>query len=76
MRRLSATSRFGKDYKRELRGVYRDSLPLLLAEATALLVRDLPLPVRFRDHMLSGNWRDHRDCHLRPDLVLIYRNPI
>jgi mRNA interferase YafQ len=55
--------------------VHRDSLPLLLTEATALLVRDLPLPDRFRDHSLSGYWNDHRDCHLRPDLVLIYRKP-
>jgi mRNA interferase YafQ len=73
MRRISPTGRFKKDYNRELRGVYRDSLPLLLTEATA--VRDLPLPSRFRDHSLSGNWSDHRDCHLRPDLVLIYRKP-
>jgi mRNA interferase YafQ len=24
---------------------------------------------------LSGEWNDHRDCHIRPDLVLIYRKP-
>jgi mRNA interferase YafQ len=28
-----------------------------------------------RDHALSGEWKDHRDCHLKPDLVLIYRLP-
>ena len=27
------------------------------------------------DIQLSGNWNDHRDCHVRPDLVLIYRKP-
>jgi mRNA interferase YafQ len=27
------------------------------------------------DHPLSGEWSDHRDCHIRPDLVLIYRKP-
>lgn len=24
---------------------------------------------------MSGDWKDHRDCHIRPDLVLIYRKP-
>jgi hypothetical protein len=27
------------------------------------------------DHALSGEWRDFRDCHIRPDLILIYRKP-
>jgi mRNA interferase YafQ len=36
---------------------------------------DVPLPRRNFDHPLSGAWRDHRDCHVRPDLILIYRKP-
>ncbi|MGA9964633.1 MAG: type II toxin-antitoxin system YafQ family toxin [Terriglobales bacterium] len=27
------------------------------------------------DHPLGGEWRDHRECHLKPDLLLIYRKP-
>jgi mRNA interferase YafQ len=27
------------------------------------------------NHRLSGEWSDHRDCHIRPDLILIYRKP-
>ena len=30
---------------------------------------------RRRDHALTGNWRDYRDCHIKPDLVLIYQKP-
>jgi mRNA interferase YafQ len=30
---------------------------------------------KYRDHALSGDWKDHRDCHVKPDLVLIYRKP-
>ena len=41
----------------------------------SLLVRDSPVPDRLRDHALAGEWKDHRDCHIRPDLVLIYRVP-
>lgn len=40
-----------------------------------LLSEDAPLPRRHFDHALSGNWQDHRDCHIRPDLILIYRKP-
>jgi mRNA interferase YafQ len=44
----------------------------MLSDALALLAADKPLPERFRDHALVGQWKD---CHLRPDLVLIYRKP-
>ena len=31
-----------------------------------------PLEERFKDHPLSNNWKNHREFHLRPDLVVIY----
>jgi mRNA interferase YafQ len=40
-----------------------------------LLADDERLPRRYFDHVLSGEWKDFRDCHIRPDLVLIYRKP-
>lgn len=39
-------------------------------EVVNLLAADTPLPRRNVDHPLSGEWSDHRDCHIRPDLVL------
>jgi mRNA interferase YafQ len=48
-------------------------LDTLLTGAVAALAADQPLPRRNFDHTLSGEWDDCRDCHLRPDLVLIYR---
>jgi mRNA interferase YafQ len=36
---------------------------------------DEPLPPRYFDHALGGEWLGDRDCHLKPDLVLIYRKP-
>ena len=45
-----------------------------IAVVTAL-ANDEPLPDRCRDHALIGEWNDHRDCHIRPDLILIYRKP-
>ena len=47
----------------------------MLKEALILLAADSPLPPNYRDHPLTGDWADARDCHLRPDLVLIYRKP-
>jgi len=37
------------------------------------LIAGEALDERHRDHELSGEWRGHRDCHIRPDWVLIYR---
>jgi hypothetical protein len=34
-----------------------------------------PWPEQQRDHALPGEWKDHRDCHINPDLVLIFRKP-
>jgi len=39
------------------------------------LVSDTPLAERYRDHPLSGEWSGFRDCHVKPDLVLIYEKP-
>ncbi len=50
-------------------------LDTLLMEVVNLLAADEPLPRRNFDHALTGDWSDHRDCHIRPDLVLIYRKP-
>jgi mRNA interferase YafQ len=44
-------------------------------EVVNLLAADIPLPYRNHDHPLSGEWADHRDCHVKPDLILIYRKP-
>jgi len=41
----------------------------------SLLAADRLLSEKHRDHALSGEWRDYRECHLKPDLLLIYRKP-
>jgi mRNA interferase YafQ len=40
-----------------------------------MLIADAALPLRFLDHALGGQWADCRDCHIRPDLVLMYSKP-
>jgi mRNA interferase YafQ len=75
MRTIRYTRRFKRDYRREQSGGLGKRLDKLLMEAVNLLAADLPLPPRYADHPLAGEWNDHRDCHIRPDLVLIYRKP-
>ncbi len=47
----------------------------LLPEILKLLLVDEPLPEKNRDHALSGDWTGYRECHVKPDLLLIYRKP-
>lgn len=67
------TSRFRKDLKRERRGRYKSILEDSLFAVVDLLATDAHLPESYKDHALTGNWSGFRDCHLKPDLVLIYR---
>lgn len=75
MRTIERTNQFKRDYKREAKGQHRASLDNDFIEVVKLLVNDLPLPEKYRDHALTGDWKDFRDCHIKPDLVLIYRKP-
>jgi len=75
MRTIRPTRRFKRDYKREKSGQHSKNLDAALMEVVNLLATDAPLPRRHFDHPLAGEWPDHRDCHIKPDLVLIYRKP-
>jgi mRNA interferase YafQ len=75
MRRIEPTGQFRRDYKREAKGQHRATLDAELEPVFQALANDQPLDSRHRDHALTGNWKDYRDCHVKPDLVLIYRMP-
>ena len=45
----------------------------LLDEIIAKLAQGIPLPASNRDHELTGNYAGHRECHIQPDWLLIYR---
>ena len=75
MRTIRRTAAFKRDYRREKKGRFAKILDLEVRNVVADLAADRPLPQRHHDHALSGPWKDHRDCHVRPDLVLIYRKP-
>lgn len=75
MRTVKQTSSFKRDLKREAKGAHRVALARDFVKIVETLANDQPLPEMLRDHALAGDWKDHRDCHIKPDLVLIYRKP-
>ena len=75
MRTIRHTTRFKRDYKREAKGLHRATLDEDVRTVVALLAQDLLLVPKYRDHPLTGEWKSHRDCHIKPDLVLLYRKP-
>jgi mRNA interferase YafQ len=78
MRKVEYTNQFRRDYKREKSGKSRQFWQKpddALMAVVALLAADAALPPRNSDHVLGGEWNDCRDCHIKPDLVLIYRKP-
>jgi mRNA interferase YafQ len=76
MRAIERSSAFKRDYKRA-KAVprHRKDLDSLLATAIELLLADAVLPPNRRDHALCGDWSGYRECHIKPDLLLIYRKP-
>ena len=73
MRTISQSSQFKRDLKREAKGLHRQALQRDFVTIVSMLAKDQPLAEKHRDHALTGDWKDHRDCHIKPDLVLIYR---
>lgn len=71
MRTIEQTSRF----KREAKGPHRQTLARDFVAVVTALANDQVLVEKHRDHALTGDWKDHWDCHIKPDLVLIYRKP-
>ena len=73
MRTIERSTKFKKDFKRELKGRYRNILESELKMVVVSLMKDELLDIHYRDHDLSGNWAGYRECHIKPDLLLIYR---
>lgn len=75
MRTIERTGQFKRDYKRVVRSRHGPTLDGDLVPVLVALANDRPLEPRHRDHALTGDWKDYRDCHVKPDLVLIYHKP-
>ena len=74
MRKINRASIFKKNYKRvKASPIHSKDLDTLLVEVLRFLVADAPLPDNYRDHALVGDWVNHREWHIKPDLLLLYQ---
>ena len=67
---VKTTTQFKKDFKLAMKRVLKIEL---LEEVISILSIGESLPDKHNDHALSGNWIGHRECHILPDWLLIYR---
>jgi mRNA interferase YafQ len=70
MLEVRVTARFKKEVKKAAR---QQKKMQKLGAAIDLLQAEKPLPSRLLDHALTGNYVGHRECHLTPDWLLIYK---
>ena len=73
MRTIERSTKFKRDYKRESKGRHSADLDEVLLPTLKNLSADVPLDAKLQVHNLSGNWAGYRECHLKPDLLLIYK---
>jgi len=64
------TNRFKKDYKQAIKRNYDISL---IDAVIRGLINEAPLVEKHKDHPLSGNYAGSRECHIKPDWLLIYQ---
>lgn len=70
MYELFSTNKFKRDFRKcQRRNKNMDALKSVID----VLVTGEPLPTKYKDHLLIGNYSDHRKCHIEPDWLLIYR---
>lgn len=70
-REVIPSGAFKRDYKRLARSSRHDIA--LLKDMVDALANGQELSARFKEHALIGNWRDHRECHIQSDWLLINR---
>lgn len=67
------TPRLSNQFKRDLKKQYLLLVSPEWAEVFGLLIKNKKLPEKYKDHQLTGNLQDYRECHVKPDLLLIYK---
>ena len=70
MLKIKPSTQFKKDLKK-----FKHNLKVIheLDSVIQILVQRKVLPAKYQDHSLTGNWKGFRDCHVKPDALLIYR---
>ena len=69
------TLEYATQFKKDFKKIEKLPIPdvVEVGHVIKLLQLGETLPDKYVDHLLSGNWQGYRDCHVKPDLVLIYK---
>ncbi len=67
---LARTKRFKKSFKKLH---LKDSDEAIYIDVVSKLLNEISLDEKYKDHFLKGNPQQYKECHLKPDLLLIYR---
>ena len=71
---MELTVRQTTEFRRGLKRAKKRNLPESeLWTVVEMLKKQIPLPARYKDHALTGNYKGKRECHIRPDWLLIYQ---
>jgi mRNA interferase YafQ len=68
--KIKYSRQFKKDYKKIMKQGLDENK---LIDVLKLLRNNSPLPPKYNDHSLKGNYKGYRDCHIEPDWLLIYK---
>ena len=67
------TVRQTAQFKRDLKKARKQGKEMAaMDKAVSLLQNREPLPPKFKDHALTGDWKGYRECHVSPDWLLVY----
>ncbi len=69
MYNFTTTKRFDKQYKK----ISKSKDIVLVDEVISKLLNGKKLERKYSDHLLKGNYKGYRECHIKPDLLLIYK---
>lgn len=66
---------YSNQFKRDFKKIIKMPIPDILdvGHVISILQQEKKLASKYVDHSLSGDWSGYRDCHIKPDLVLIYK---
>ncbi len=71
---ITYSSQFKKDFKK-LRKLPLPDLKIIF-EVISTLEQEATLDAKYKDHELIGNWSNFRECHIKPDLLIIYKKNV
>jgi mRNA interferase YafQ len=64
----------GNSFKRSFKKIkLTDDEEANYIEIVYKLLNDVELDEKYKDHQLKGKWKDYRECHIKPDLLLVYK---